>query len=108
MGGAIRVESVPDEGCEFWFTVSFEPARSAVAKTHATDRQEEKQLLGIRILVVDDIETNREIATQLLTLEGAICEAVGNGRAAIERLRAKIRRFRSRADGYPDAGDGRP
>jgi CheY-like chemotaxis protein len=88
MGGVIGVESVPGEGCEFWFIVSFAPARPDFAKTHATGRQGDKQLLGIRILVVDDIETNREIATQLLTLEGAICEAVGNGRAAIERLRA--------------------
>jgi signal transduction histidine kinase len=88
MGGVIGVESVPGEGCEFWFIVSFAPAQPDFAKTHATGRQGGKQLLGIRILVVDDIETNREIATQLLTLEGAICEAVGNGRAAIERLRA--------------------
>jgi len=88
MGGMIGVESVPGEGCEFWFIVTFATARPDFAKTHATGRQGDKQLLGIRILVVDDIETNREIATQLLTLEGAICEAVGNGRAAIERLRA--------------------
>ena len=38
--------------------------------------------------MVDDIETNRDIVTKLLTLEGARCEAVENGRAAVERLRA--------------------
>ena len=41
-----------------------------------------------RILIVDDIVTNRDIVTKLLTSEGAICEAVENGRAAVERLRA--------------------
>ena len=38
--------------------------------------------------MVDDTETNREIAVKLLSLQGAICEAAGNGREAIERLRA--------------------
>ena len=40
------------------------------------------------MLVVDDTETNREIAVKLLSLEGAICESAENGREAIERLRA--------------------
>ena len=39
-------------------------------------------------MIVDDTETNRELATMLLSLEGAICETAENGRVAIERLRA--------------------
>jgi signal transduction histidine kinase len=89
MSGAIGVESVLGEGTQFWFVVPFKPAPAmAVKEAHRAVGHGEQQLAGVRILIVDDIETNREIAKKLLTLEGAICESVGDGRAAVELLRA--------------------
>ncbi len=89
MDGSIGVESKPGKGSEFWLILSFDVASPILmTKSHPTARDSEKRLSGARLLIVDDTETNREIAIKLLTLEGAICEGAENGCTAIERLRA--------------------
>jgi CheY-like chemotaxis protein len=88
MGGSIGVESERGKGSEFWLVVSLKAATTVMRKTRPAARDEEKRLAGVRLLIVEDTETNREIAIKLLSKEGAICETAENGYAAIERLRA--------------------
>jgi signal transduction histidine kinase/DNA-binding response OmpR family regulator/HPt (histidine-containing phosphotransfer) domain-containing protein len=61
MGGAIRVESTPGQGAHFFIDLSLPKATSMVQKSrHST------VLSGVRVLVVDDNQTNRDILKQQL------------------------------------------
>ena len=53
------------------------------------------QFDGKRVLVVDDVELNREIASAVITDAGLLVETAENGQAAVEMLTAK-------GDGYFD------
>src|SRR5881397_179020 len=56
MDGRIGVESIPGEGSSFWFT-----ARLGAVDTALADGARTVDLSGIRVLIVDDNATNREI-----------------------------------------------
>ncbi len=94
MGGTIGVESRPGAGSSFWFELSFartadpQPRLDPRAGTAAGPR-----LAGLHLLVVDDSAMNRELAERMLALEGARATMAGDGRAAVERLRAAPRAF---------------
>ncbi|MGV3727641.1 response regulator [Hydrogenophaga sp.] len=52
-----------------------------------------KPLLGIRVLLVEDNETNQQVATELLTHEGAQVCVAANGRIAVDVLAADSKAF---------------
>lgn len=56
MGGSIRVESSQGQGSKFWIHLQLEKSKLAhTASSNMTD------FLGLKVLVVDDNQTNREI-----------------------------------------------
>lgn len=102
MGGDWTVESKKGEGTTFTVTVpakavpeaarAEEPAAAAPAQQEAGD----DSLEGRRILIVEDIPENAEIAADLLELEGAESEWAGNGKIGLEM-------FAASEPGYYDA-----
>jgi len=69
-------------------TIFADEAVDAAASAHAPDRAVSTPLLGARILLVEDNDINRQIATELLEAAGAQVHSAVNGRDAVDLLSA--------------------
>ena len=89
MGGQIGAESVEGQGSTFWFSAIFEKQPNPLLAESPAD------LRGVRVLVVDDYDTNRLLVTMLLESWGCRYGEAADGERALTELR------RAAADGAP-------
>ena len=81
MGGEIGVESRPGEGSCFWFTAIF------TCQVAPEQRTWHEALRGLRILIVDDNATNRQIIQHQVESWGMIGVTAECGAEALAKLR---------------------
>jgi PAS domain S-box-containing protein len=84
-GGKIYVTSKVNEGSTFSFTLPFQKTKSeAFLELEIVDY--DKEIKGVKILVVEDIPLNQLLMKTLLDDFGFECDIASNGKIAIEKL----------------------
>lgn len=90
-GGSIQLQSQPGVGSIFSFTLPFNPSENKktvkVQETSHSDKEENNQLNGLSVLLVDDNHINRLLVTHLLQQKGYTILEAGSGKEAIEKLK---------------------
>ena len=101
MEGEIGFESEEGEGSRFWFKIPVE----VLARTAEEPASPVGDLAGLRILVVDDNATNRQILLHHLRTWGVEAEEREDGQTALEELREASSRGSALRPGDPGHDD---
>jgi len=93
MGGDVGVESTPGQGARFWFTIraGVGAADAGVSGKHspaATPFSKHSNPISGRVLVVEDLATNRIVIKTMLKRLGIDCDDASNGEEAVKRIQS--------------------
>lgn len=89
MGGEIRVESAKNVGTNIYFAIPFKKGTIEDLDNLEYNLIDTQVLKGKKILLVEDNEMNRLLATTILSQQGAEITEAGNGNIAIEAMNAQ-------------------
>ncbi|HAH25303.1 MAG TPA: hypothetical protein DCL77_16370, partial [Prolixibacteraceae bacterium] len=85
-GGTIHVKSLVNEGSTFSFTLSFKKTK-ADAEPETVTVEQDDEIKGLKVLVVEDIALNQLLMKTLLDDFGFESDIAANGKIAIEKLK---------------------
>ncbi|MBP9904050.1 MAG: PAS domain S-box protein [Rhodoferax sp.] len=94
MGGKLELQSALGQGSRFYFTLALDlapeshQAAPAPGPASALSAPLPSSLAGMRVLVAEDNFVNQQIASELLTGEGAVVELANHGQEALDMLQA--------------------
>ena len=88
MGGTIDVSSTLGKGTKFTVIIPMKIDETAGEESAAEEAAGVESLEGMKILLVEDNEMNREIAEEILSAMGAVLTAAEDGVIALEKLSA--------------------
>jgi signal transduction histidine kinase/DNA-binding response OmpR family regulator/HPt (histidine-containing phosphotransfer) domain-containing protein len=80
MGGEIGIDSVPQKGSTFWFTVQLKQTTQNHQEAHP------EILVGKRVLIVDDAPLNRLLLERTVEKWEMVCDSVASGALALEKM----------------------
>lgn len=87
MGGSIRVMSTKGEGTTFYIDAEFKQKSVEQVKPVILPKQEVLDLTGVKILLAEDNELNREITTAFLEMANTQTDCAEDGVEAFEKFR---------------------
>lgn len=89
MGGELQLTSSPGKGSDFFFTVHL-PIGQMGSSSSPAYVPDSLILDGVKILLVEDNDLNAEIASDLLTVQGADVTRAANGKEAVKAVEDSV------------------
>lgn len=86
MGGELELESTPEQGSRFFFTLDLPIAASETPPLTLPVAEDKKDLSGYRVLLVDDDEVNCYLGERMLERLGIKATVADSGKAALQQL----------------------